>query len=146
MANTLVFIRVNSWLTWKNKACPEHSRMGQFISYWVLRDAYCEKLFEKTKPIWRKINVIHWKKRDYDNTSVFIRVNSCLTSRNKANFEQNKENQGLRVITADERTHDRTRCASLVHVRGTPAFGEWKSIDRTFKKPLYSRHLRSKRS
>jgi len=24
---------------------------SQFISYWVLRDAYCEKEFEKTNPI-----------------------------------------------------------------------------------------------
>ena len=30
-------------------------KQSQFISYWVLRDAYCEKEFEKTKPIFERV-------------------------------------------------------------------------------------------
>jgi hypothetical protein len=35
----------------KKQACPEQSRMEPIYSYCVLRDAYCENVVEKTKPI-----------------------------------------------------------------------------------------------
>ena len=35
---------------WQFRVAKNKAKQCQFISYWVLRDAYCEKESEKTKP------------------------------------------------------------------------------------------------
>ena len=67
-------------------------KQSQFISYWVLRNAYCGKAVEKTKPILGKNKR---KKAKMSVNLVFYRVNSWLIWKNKANFRKGETNVSI---------------------------------------------------